>query len=134
MIRINLLPFRTARKKENVRQQISVFILALIFLTLGMSYLATVLDRKIHDVDSRIKTATQQLNELTVLTKEIAEIKQKLGVIKKKNCGYKKSRAKPQVFCRPSGYHDQYGDSGPHVVYQSFCHQRHCGNHRSCLG
>jgi type IV pilus assembly protein PilN len=84
MIRINLLPFRTARKKENVRQQISVFILALIFLTLGMSYLATVLDRKIHDVDSRIKTATQQLNELTVLTKEIAEIKQKLGVIKKK--------------------------------------------------
>jgi type IV pilus assembly protein PilN len=35
-------------------------------------------------MDSRIKISTQQLNELTVLTKEIAEIKQKLGIIKKK--------------------------------------------------
>jgi type IV pilus assembly protein PilN len=84
MIRINLLPFRKARKKENVRQQISVFILALIFLTLGMSYIAAALERKIHFLDNRIKTSTQQLNELTVLTKEIDEIKNKLATIKKK--------------------------------------------------
>ena len=84
MIRINLLPFRKARKKENVRQQISVFILALIFLTLGMSYIAAALERKIHEMDNRIKTSTHQLNELTVLTKEIAEIKKKLDTIKKK--------------------------------------------------
>ncbi len=84
MIRINLLPFRKARKKENVRQQISVFFLALIFLTLGMSYFKITLDRKIQDMDSHIKTATQQLNDLTVLTKEIDEIKKKLGTIKKK--------------------------------------------------
>jgi type IV pilus assembly protein PilN len=84
MIRINLLPFRKARKKENVRQQISVYFLALIFLTLGMSYFTVALDRKIQDMDNRIKTSTQQLNELTVLTKEIDEIKKKLGVIKKK--------------------------------------------------
>jgi type IV pilus assembly protein PilN len=84
MIRINLLPFRKARKKENVRQQISIFFLALIFLTLGMSYLAVSLNRKIQDMDSRIKTATQQLNELTVLTKEIDEIKKKLDILKKK--------------------------------------------------
>ena len=84
MIRINLLPFRKARKKENVRQQISVFFLALIFLTLGMSYFTIALYRKIQDMDNRIKTSTQQLNELTVLTKEIDEIKKKLGIIKKK--------------------------------------------------
>jgi type IV pilus assembly protein PilN len=84
MIRINLLPFRKARKKENVRQQISVFILALIFLTLGMSYIAAALERKIHEMDNRIKTSTHQLNELAVLTKEIAEIKKKLDTIKKK--------------------------------------------------
>jgi len=84
MIRINLLPFRSARKKENVRQQISVFCLALIFLTLGMSYFAAALSRKIQAMDDRIKTATQQLKELTVVTKEIDEIKKKLGVIKKK--------------------------------------------------
>ncbi len=84
MIRINLLPFRKARKKENVRQQISVFFLAVIFLALGMSYITVALARKIQDMDNRIKTSTQQLNELTVLTKEIDEIKKKLGVITKK--------------------------------------------------
>jgi type IV pilus assembly protein PilN len=84
MIRINLLPFRKARKKENVRQQVSVFVLVLIFLILGMSYLALALSRKIENLDSRIKTSTQQLSELTVLTKEIDEIKKKLDTIKKK--------------------------------------------------
>jgi type IV pilus assembly protein PilN len=84
MIRINLLPFRKARKKENVRQQISVFFLVLIFLTLGLSYITIALDRKIQNLGNRIKTSTQQLNELTVLTKEIDEIKKRLGVIKKK--------------------------------------------------
>jgi type IV pilus assembly protein PilN len=84
MIRINLLPFRKARKKENVRQQVSVFVLVLIFLILGMSYLALTLNRKIENLDSRIKTSTQQLSELTVLTKEIDEIKKKLDTIKKK--------------------------------------------------
>lgn len=84
MIRINLLPFRKARKKENVRQQISIFFLVLILLTLGMSYVAITLNRKIQDMDNRIKTSTQQLNELTVLTKEINEIKKKLDIIKTK--------------------------------------------------
>jgi len=84
MIRINLLPFRKARKKENVRQQVSVFVLVLIFLILGMSYLALALSRKIENLDSRIKTSTQQLSELAVLTKEIDEIKKKLDIIKKK--------------------------------------------------
>jgi type IV pilus assembly protein PilN len=84
MIRINLLPFRKARKKENVRQQISVYFLALIFLTLGMSYFAAALNRKIQDMDNHIKSSTHQLNELTVLTKEIDEIKKMLAIIKKK--------------------------------------------------
>lgn len=84
MIRINLLPFRKARKKENVRQQISVFFLAMIFLALGMSYFAVALNRKIQDMEGRIRTSTLQLNELTGLTKEIEEIKKKLGIITKK--------------------------------------------------
>ena len=84
MIRINLLPFRKARKKENARQQISIFILVVIFLTLGMSYLVLTLNRKIEDFDNRIKTSTKQLSELTVLTNEIDDIKKKLDTIKKK--------------------------------------------------
>jgi type IV pilus assembly protein PilN len=84
MIRINLLPFRKARKRENVRQQISIFILVLIFLVLGMSYFALTLNRKIQGLDNRVKTSKQQLSELTVLTKEIDDIKKKLDTIKKK--------------------------------------------------
>ena len=56
----------------------------LIFLILGMSYLASALNRKIENLDSRIKTSTQQLSELTVLTKEIDDIKKKLDTIRKK--------------------------------------------------
>lgn len=32
MIRINLLPYRAAQKKENVRRQISIFVLAVIMV------------------------------------------------------------------------------------------------------
>ena len=84
MIRINLLPFRKARKKENARQQISIFILVVIFLTLGMSYLVLTLNRKIEDFDNRIKTSTKQLSELTELTNEIDDIKKRLDTTKKK--------------------------------------------------
>jgi type IV pilus assembly protein PilN len=35
MIRINLLPFRAARKRENIRRQISVYI-GIVILTLAV--------------------------------------------------------------------------------------------------
>ncbi len=84
MIRINLLPFRKARAKENVRQQISVFFLALVLSTLAMSYIAIYCDRKINGMDEQIKNDRQQLESLNKLTKEISEIKKSLEIIKKK--------------------------------------------------
>ena len=39
MIRINLLPFRAARKKENIRQELSCYFLGLVLLILVMTYL-----------------------------------------------------------------------------------------------
>ena len=38
MIRINLLPFRAARKKENIRRQVSIFLLSLAFLLIILFY------------------------------------------------------------------------------------------------
>jgi type IV pilus assembly protein PilN len=84
MIRINLLPFRKARAKENVRQQISVFLLAFALLTLTMSYVAMYGNRKIAGMDEQIKNDRQQLESLNKLTKEISEIKKNLEIIKKK--------------------------------------------------
>ena len=84
MIRINLLPFRKARAKENVRQQISVFLLAFALLTLTMFYIAMYCNRKIAGMDEQIKNDRQQLESLNKLTKEISEIKKNLEIIKKK--------------------------------------------------
>ena len=36
MIRINLLPFRSARKKENIRRQLSIFLLSLILAVVAI--------------------------------------------------------------------------------------------------
>jgi type IV pilus assembly protein PilN len=36
MIRINLLPFRAARKKENIRRQLSIYVLSVVCLLLLM--------------------------------------------------------------------------------------------------
>lgn len=84
MILINLLPFRKARKKENIRQQISVYFLSMLLLTLVMSYLAFSLNQRIVDIQNRIKASGQELSGLNLLTQEINEIKKKLDVIKTK--------------------------------------------------
>ena len=38
MIRINLLPFRAARKKENIRRQVSIFFLFFGFVLAALLY------------------------------------------------------------------------------------------------
>ena len=38
MIRINLFPFRAARIKENIRRQVTIYLLSTVFLILAMSY------------------------------------------------------------------------------------------------
>ena len=69
MIRINLLPFRAARRRENIRQQVSVFVLLIIFLILGLSYYSIHLDKKIKIIQ----------NEIVRVENEIALYKEKFG-------------------------------------------------------
>lgn len=84
MILINLLPFRKARKKENIRQQLSVYFLSMLFLTLLMSYFVFNLNQKIEIIDNRINASTQELASLNFLLQEINEIKKNLDKIKSK--------------------------------------------------
>jgi len=72
MIRINLLPFRAARKKENIRRQVSVFILTFLFTAVAMFYYNGVLSSKISVIEKSIETAQ---TELATYKKTIAEIK-----------------------------------------------------------
>ena len=89
MIRINLLPFRAARKKENIRRQLTIFTLAVVFALVVMAYyfmkLSTTLsDRKKEEQQIKVELAgyKKTIERINNLEKKIAEIRKKLDVIK----------------------------------------------------
>ena len=53
MIRINLLPFRAARKKENVRRQVSIFFLSFFFVVVVLVYYHISLGSKITNLKAK---------------------------------------------------------------------------------
>lgn len=84
MIRINLLPFRAARKKENVRRQASIFLLSLAFLLIILFYYNFSLNSKIGNLTSSITQTKSELDKYKKINKEIAQIKKKLNNLKRK--------------------------------------------------
>lgn len=84
MIRINLLPFRSDRKKENVRRQVSLFLLSLVLLLLVAFYYNFVLNAKIGNLDKKIETANAELKKYNKINREIARIKKNLENLRKK--------------------------------------------------
>jgi len=84
MIRINLLPFRAARKKENVRRQASIFLLSLAFLLIILFYYNFSLNSKIGNLTSTIAKTKTELDKYKKINKEIAQIKKKLNNLKRK--------------------------------------------------
>ena len=89
MIRINLLPFRAARKKENIRRQLMVYGLSVVLLFCimgwGLFYLTSTLsglkeeEKRIQD---DLKTYEQTIKRIAELEKKIKEIRAKLEVIR----------------------------------------------------
>ena len=84
MIRINLLPFRAARKKENVRRQISIFLLSFVFLLVVVIYYSVNLNQQINRLKVKNEETTTQLAKYNKINKEIASIKKKLTVLNQK--------------------------------------------------
>jgi len=84
MIRINLLPFRAARKKENIRRQVSIFMLSLAFLLIIFFYYNFSLGNKIDSLNTNIKNTKTELAKYNKINDEIAQIKKKLSNLKKK--------------------------------------------------
>ena len=84
MIRINLLPFRAARKKENIRRQVSIFLLSLAFLLIILFYYNWSLGHTVDGLKTQIIQTKSELKEYDKINKEIAEIKKKLSNLKKK--------------------------------------------------
>lgn len=89
MIRINLFPFRAARIKENIRRQVTVYLLTVIFLIAVMSYYFLDLNGKVkslrRDQDAKEKelASFKDINiKIGKLKKTIAEVEVKLKTIK----------------------------------------------------
>lgn len=90
MIKINLLPFRAARKRENVKRQITIYALCVFFTLTAMAYFFVKLSGDLSDIkdkESRLQKELQsyqkELDEIKDLEKKIAQIKKKLNVIDK---------------------------------------------------
>ncbi len=90
MIRINLLPFRAARKKENIKRQISFYALIVVLLLAFLSYnflklnsrLSSLLEEET-DIQGRLVQLEKTIKEISQLEAQIKEIKAKLEVIKR---------------------------------------------------
>lgn len=88
MIRINLLPFRLARKKENIRRQVSIFLLLLIFTTILLYWGNAFWNNQIDDLtqlnaqlSAELKSAMADANKVDKLKKELDDLDQKRKVI-----------------------------------------------------
>jgi len=89
MIKINLLPFRAARKKENIKRQISIYIASVLIVIAAVliqsqninKKLATVKEKEVA-VQADLAKYQKRLAEIKQLQKKIKEISAKLVVIK----------------------------------------------------
>jgi len=84
MIRINLLPYRAAQKKENIRRQISIFVLAVIMVVGILVYYNMSLNSDIDALDTRIKNTKSMLAQVEKQARQVDEIKKAFDRLKQK--------------------------------------------------
>lgn len=84
MIRINLLPYRAARKKENIRIQVNVFLGSVFIVILLVIWYNAILGGHIKDLNTEIASTREQVAKYKKINAEIAEIKKKLEVLDRK--------------------------------------------------
>lgn len=84
MIRINLLPVRAARKRENIRRQVSIFVLSIILVVVVMGYVNIHLGRSISELNAKIEDAQGELQKLQAISKKVNKIKAELEKLQAK--------------------------------------------------
>jgi len=89
MIKINLLPFRAARRKENIRRQITVYALSVVLVFLVAGYLFLDVTTTLSALANEKAAQKKELNKyadtikkIKAIEKKVAEIEEKLNVIK----------------------------------------------------
>jgi len=89
MIKINLLPFRAARKRENVKRQItisillvSVTLLAMLYYFIQLAGTLSNLQEEERKIKTELATFKKTIDRMNYLEKRIKNVKTKLAVIK----------------------------------------------------
>ena len=101
MIRINLLPYRAARKKENVRHQVIVVIFIIAIVLAGMFGVNWVLSGKIKDLNTKIAHTKQEVAKVEKIAKRVDQLQKEINTLKKKIAvikRLKKNRKEPVMF------------------------------------
>jgi type IV pilus assembly protein PilN len=100
MIQINLLPYRTKRKVENVRRQITVFLLFLTLVLVAMFYYNITLKNKIEKLNAKITQINTEIAKVEKVAKEVDRIKGELKKLKQKIAVIKDLETKRKVAVR----------------------------------
>ena len=88
MIRINLLPFRLARKRENIRQQVSIFFLSILLLVVGLTWYTLGIKNAIEEkrleterVNAQIAIYKERADRVTEIQKRLKILEDKLQIV-----------------------------------------------------
>ncbi|MBN1277660.1 MAG: PilN domain-containing protein [Deltaproteobacteria bacterium] len=84
MIKINLLPFRAARQKENIRRQISIYVLSVFFVLSAIGYFYFNINTKFDSLTNEKIRKTNELATYAQTTKRIKELENKKIQVGKK--------------------------------------------------
>jgi len=84
MIRINLLPFRAARKKENVRRQLTFFTLSVVLVIAALIFYNSLLSNQVQELEEGVNNSKIELAQYQKKNKEVALLEKKLKILKQK--------------------------------------------------
>ncbi|WP_299978567.1 PilN domain-containing protein [Desulfobacula sp.] len=84
MIRINLLPFRVARKKENIRRQISVFLLLILLTAVAMVWYTQFINKQVITIKEKTTQVNHQILKYKKKADQVARIKKNLKILEEK--------------------------------------------------
>ena len=84
MIRINLLPFRATRKKENIRRQVFIFVSMFILVALVLVYYNMRLTGKIETLEEKVASTKKELKVVQKKAREVDRIKKEIAILEKK--------------------------------------------------
>ena len=84
MIKINLLPFRAARRKENIRRQLTIYVLTVVLSFLVLGYLFIDVNSTLGSLYMQKAQKSQDLKKYDPILRKIAKLEKKIKEIEAK--------------------------------------------------